>query len=121
MGVAKNTKDVDTHTYWTDVTDALREVCELSAHDARSAVEKMRKDLTGLSEWGQLLAYHDSVPQVAEDLWTNCLDVSANEREVEHVRRELVQWYSARNRARGLTHGPADLQSGGKTSSGLSR
>ena len=69
MGIAGKVEDVDTHAYWVDMCDALREVCHLSLKDAVAAVSESRQALSCLSEWGRLLAYHDSVPWVAEDLW----------------------------------------------------
>ncbi len=105
MGVARKAEDIDTHGYWTDVTDALREVCRLSADDATAAVSKSRQALTCLSDWGRLLAYHDSVPQTAEDLWKQGAGEKAETEETEAVRRELIKWYAERNRARGLPYG----------------
>ena len=105
MGIARKAEDVDTRAYWADVNDALREVCELSPEDAAAAVSKSRQALTCLSDWGRLLAYHDSVPQAAEDLWKQGPGAAAGKQEAEGVRRKLIKWYAERNRERGLPHG----------------
>ena len=102
MGVARKAEDVDTHAYWADVTDALTEVCKLSPDDAKAAVSKSRQALTGLSDWGRLLAYHDSVPQAVEDLWQQGPGAKAGTERAAAVRRELIKWYTERNRDRGL-------------------
>ncbi len=108
MGVARKAEDVDTHGYWADVNDALRQVCDLSAEEAAAAVSKARQDLTCLSEWGRLLAYHDSVPQAAEDIWMQGPGEAAGEERAQGIRQELIAWYAKRNRQRGLQHGAAD-------------
>ena len=108
MGVARKAEDINTHAYWADVSDALREVCKLSADDAAAAVSESRRALTCLSDWGRMLAYHDSVPQAAEDLWKQWLGAKAKkvrEDDAAAVRRELIKWYANRNRERGLPHG----------------
>lgn len=102
MGVARTAEDIDTHAYWADLADALTEVCGLSAGDAAEAVSKSRQTLTGLSEWGRLLAYHDSVPQAAEDIWKQGPGADAQKEELEEIRRALIMWYAERNRERGL-------------------
>ena len=102
MGVARKTEDIDTHAYWADVNEALLDVCKMSADSATAAVSKSRRALTRLSDWGQLLAYHDSVPQAAEDLWRQGPGAEASEEEAEAVRRKLIAWYAERNRDRGL-------------------
>ncbi len=108
MGVARKAEDIDTHAYWADVTDALMEVCKWPADDAMAAVSKSRQALTGLSDWGRLLAYHDSVPQAAEDLWKQKAGAEAGKERADAVRRELIKWYVERNRERGLPHSAAD-------------
>ena len=106
MGIARKAEDIDTHGYWADVKDALTDVCKLSADDAMAAVSKSRRDLTGLSDWGRLLAYHDSVPQATEDLWKQGPGAEASNEETEAVRSALIRWYAKRNRERGLPHSP---------------
>lgn len=108
MGVAKKAEDVDTHAYWADVNDALREVCGLSPGAAAAAVSKARQALTCLSDWGRLLAYHDSVPQAAEDLWKQGPGEAAGEEKAQGMRRDLIEWYAKRNKERGFPHGAAD-------------
>ena len=105
MGLAQRTEDVDTHAYWADVNDALREVCGLSRQDAADAVSKSRQALTCLSDWGRLLAYHDSVPQAVEDIWKLGPGATVSEERAEAVRWEMIEWYAERNRKRGLSHG----------------
>ena len=105
MGVARKVEDVDTHAYWSDVTDALKEVCQLSADEAAEAVSNSRQAMTGLSDWGRLLAYHDSVPQAAEDLWKQGPGADAGKGKVKAVRQELISWYTERNRERGFLRG----------------
>ncbi|MDE0344151.1 MAG: hypothetical protein OXK82_13460 [Deltaproteobacteria bacterium] len=105
MGVARKVEDVDTHAYWADVTDALRDVCQFSADEAAVVVSKSRQALTGLSDWGRLLAYHDSVPQAAEDIWKQERGTKVRDDEAEGIRRKLIEWYAERNRERQLPHG----------------
>lgn len=105
MGVARKVEDVDTHAYWADVQDALRDVCEFSADEAAVVVSKSRQALTGLSDWGRLLAYHDSVPQAAEDIWKQERGKEATEDDVEAIRRKLIEWYADRSKERRLPHG----------------
>ena len=105
MGLAQRTEDVDTHAYWADVNDALMDVCGLAPQDAADAVAKSRQALTYLSEWGRLLAYHDSVPQVAEDIWKQGPGAAVPEERARAVRRELVEWYVHRDTQRGSPHG----------------
>lgn len=105
MGVARKVEDVDTHAYWADVTDALKDVCEFSADEAAIVVSKSRQALTGLSDWGRLLAYHDSVPQAAEDIWKQERGTEAGEDEAKETRRKLIEWYAERNRERRLPQG----------------
>lgn len=114
MGVARKVEDVDTHAYWADVNDALMEVCHLSPEDAAAAVSESRQTLSCLSDWGRLLAYHESVPQVAEDLWRQGPGARIGEEEAGGVQRKLIEWYAERNRGRGLPHGAANSSVQGK-------
>ena len=61
-------------------------------------MSKSRQALTCLSDWGRLLAYHDSVPQAAEDLWKQAAGEKAEIEETEAVRRKLIKWYAERMR-----------------------
>ena len=102
MAIARKADEIDTYAYWSDVKGALIEVCKLTPDDAAAEVGEMRLSLSALSDWGRLLAYHDSVPQIAEDIWKQrCGDDVAVENAAE-VRRELTQWYVERNRQRGF-------------------
>ena len=65
--IAKSIGDIETDVYWSDVTSALVDICGLRRQDALAEVREARAALSSLSEWGQLLAHHDSVPQAAED------------------------------------------------------
>ena len=102
MAIARTREDMDTHTYWMDMKDALTQVCGLSTEEAADEVGEMRLAMSCLSEWGQLLAYHKSVPRAAEDIWMRRRgDEDAGE-EAAEVRRNLIGWYTERNRQRGL-------------------
>lgn len=113
MGVARKVEDVDTHAYWADVTDALRDVCEFSADQAAVVVSESRQALTGLSDWGRLLAYHDSVPQAAEDIWKQVRGKEGTDDEAKEIRQKLIAWYAERNRERRLAHGSVDSSAQG--------
>ena len=91
---ATRPEDVDTRTYWSDVQAALAEICGLSAKVAATAVSDARADLSCLSDWGRLLAYHESVPQVAEDLWLQWAGHEVAEDELQEVRDKLIAWYA---------------------------
>ena len=41
----------------------------LTEEDATRSIERRRTCLSGQSEFGRLLVYHDSIPKVAEDIW----------------------------------------------------
>ena len=68
-------------------------------------VSKSRQALTGLSDWGRVLAYHDSVPQTAEEMWKQERATEATEDEAKEIRQKLIEWYAKRNRERRLPHG----------------
>ena len=108
MGVARKVEEIDTHAYWADVKDALCVVCERSADDAAAAVAKSRQSLSCLSDWGQLLAYHDGVPRAAEDLWKQGPGAKAGKKKTEAVREALIGWYAERNRERGFPYPAVD-------------
>ncbi len=102
MAIARTTADIDTHAYWSDVTNALVDVCGLSLKEAEAEVGEARLALSCLSDWGRLLAYHDSVARVAEDIWKLRRDTEVDEAEAAPIRRSLIAWYTERNRQRGL-------------------
>lgn len=102
MTIAKSIGDIETDTYWADVTSALVDICGLQQQDALAEVGEARADLSSLSEWGQLLAHHDSVPQAAEDIWKQSRDSRIRDDESTRVRQELLEWYTERMRQRGL-------------------
>ena len=107
MGIARKADDVETYAYWSDVEAALKEICGLSVTEAATEVSEARLALSCLSEWGQLLAYHESVPQAAEDIWKERPGAEIGEEEVEEVRQQLIAWYAERNTGRGLPYGTA--------------
>ena len=104
MAIARKADEIDTHAYWSDVKSALVEVCGLSLDDAAAEVGEIRLAMSCLSDWGRLLAYHDSVPQAAEDIWKQRCGDRIGENEVEGVREKLIDWYAARSRRRGFPY-----------------
>ena len=104
MAIARRLEDLDTHTYWMDVKDALTQVCGLSPDEAANEVGEMRLAMSCLSEWGQLLSYHEGVPQAAEDIWLRRCGGEDAQQETAEIQRNLIGWYADRNRQRGLPH-----------------
>ena len=102
MAIASKTDEIDTYAYWSDVKGALIEVCKLTPDEAAAEVGEMRLALSSLSDWGRLLAYHDSVPQIAEDIWKQRCGDDVGEATAGEVRQALTEWYVERNRQRGL-------------------
>ena len=102
MAVARTIEDIDTHAYWSDVTKALVSVCGLPSEEAETEVGEARLALSCLSDWGRLLAYHESVPRAVEDIWKQWHDGGVQPEEAARVRQELIEWYAERNRRRGL-------------------
>ena len=52
MAIARTREDLDTHTYWMNVKDALTQVCRLSLEEAANELGEMRLAMSCLSEWG---------------------------------------------------------------------
>ena len=94
---ATRPEDVDTRAYWSDVRSALG-ICGLSQEDAADAVADARSALSCLSDWGRLLAYHESVPRVAEELWLQRAGEQVAASKLQEVREKLIAWYAESSR-----------------------
>lgn len=69
MTTVRHIDQIDTTAFWSAVGGVLVDSCGFNRPKAAHLVSIYRRRLTGQSDSGHLLIYHQSVPDVAYDIW----------------------------------------------------
>ena len=69
MTTVRHIDQIDTVAFWPAVVGVLVESCGFNQPKAAQLVSTYRRRLAGQSDSGHLLIYHQSVADVAYDIW----------------------------------------------------
>lgn len=91
MTTVRHIDQIDTGAFWPAVVGVLVDGCGYGPREAKQLVSAYHRRLASQSDLGHLLIYHQSIPDVAYDLWRTERNDGAHDAD---FRNQLINFYA---------------------------